>query len=133
MKKIGILAAAIIFIVLANGCESSGDSILGITPKEFMRRYNANLTSTYADYDTFKITVVKNQNNVWAFYNDRSYLFTISAERGKGWTVTTFHGTENLPFVTALLLSSLDSEKVASQEITASYISLAYELIKYPT
>lgn len=131
MKKFFVLAAAI--IILAASCGSSDDKIFGITPKEFMRRYNENLASTSANYDVFKINTVKSNNNVWTFYNDKSYLFVISAERGKGWTITTFHGTENLPFVTALLLSSLESDKVASQETYLSNISLAYELIKYPT
>lgn len=143
MKKF-LVTLTVFLLIFVTGCgTSSTDRIFvtseefmrnfGITPEEFMRRYNANLASTYANYDAFKINAVKNENNVWAFYNDNSYLFIISAERGKGWTVMTFHGTENLPLVTALLLNSLDSDKVASQETNLSNLSLAYELIKYPT
>lgn len=115
------------------------ESEKGITPKEFMRRYNSNLAATSANYDMFKINATKNENNVFAFYNDSYYLFIISAEKVNGskefnkWTVTTFHGTEDLPFVTSLLLSSLDNDKVASQETNLNNISLAYTLIQNPT
>lgn len=100
---------------------STQDKVFGVTPEEFVRRFNENLDQIPAGNNRLKIDNFENTKSGWAFSNNRYRNFLILANYEKNtksiceWTITA-DSTDDFMKTAPIMVCALQNEKISSKE-----------------